>query len=41
MPGIEIPADHDKVRGTAKWLKERYGKVMTADEVRRKMGEQA
>jgi len=36
--GAEIPSDHWKVRDTARWLRARYGEVMTVDEVRREMG---
>jgi len=39
LPGVELPHDHWKVRDTARWLRGRYGEVLTADEVRREMGE--
>jgi len=39
LPGVELPADHWKVRDTARWLRGRYGEVLTAAEVRSEMGE--
>jgi len=39
LPNVELPHDHWKVRDTARWLRARYGEVLTLDEVRMEMGE--